>query len=149
MNDYDDNENQNRETGLREELPVLSIDVPDRDLINNFKRWEKESQAFWDDKTGYNLTERRKRNNQYYLGRQIDKSKLYNFQVPFIDNELFVATETITAYTTSQDPSAEVLPANDTTESKTMAEELEWALNVHSQNTNWQRKLNTLNVPCL
>ncbi len=134
MNDYDENnENANRETGLREELPVLSIDVPDRDLIMNFKRWEKESQTFWDDKSGYNLTERRKRNKQYYLGRQIDKSKLYNFQVPFVDNELFVATETITAYTTSQDPSAEVLPANDSTESKTMAEELEWALNVHSQ----------------
>ena len=37
MNDYDDNENKNRETGLVDELPVLSIDVPDRDLINNFK----------------------------------------------------------------------------------------------------------------
>ena len=71
MNDYDDNENENRETGLVDELPVLSIDVPDRDLINNFKRWEKESQAFWDDRNGYNLTERRKRNKRYYLGRQI------------------------------------------------------------------------------
>ena len=133
MNDYDDNENENRETGLVDELPVLSIDVPDRDLINNFKRWEKESQAFWDDRNGYNLTERRKRNKRYYLGRQIEKDKLYNYQVPFVDNELFVATETITAYTTSQDPSAEVLPENDTTQSKVMAEDLEWALNVHSQ----------------
>lgn len=133
MNDYDDNENNNRETGLVDELPVLSIDVPDRDLINNFKRWEKESQAFWDDRNGYNLTERRKRNKRYYLGRQIEKDKLYNYQVPFVDNELFVATETITAYTTSQDPSAEVLPENDTTQSKVMAEDLEWALNVHSQ----------------
>src|SRR5574344_1276708 len=116
MDDYDEKNNENRETGLREELPVLSIDVSDRDLINNFKRWERESQAFWDDKTGDNLTERRKKNKQYYLGRQIDKSKLYAYKVPFIDNELFVATETITAYTTSQDPSAEVLPENDTTQ---------------------------------
>ena len=89
MNDYDDNENNNRETGLVDELPVLSIDVPDRDLINNFKRWEKESQAFWDDRNGYNLTERRKRNKRYYLGRQIEKDKLYNYQVPFVDNEFF------------------------------------------------------------
>lgn len=122
-----------QETGLKKDLPVLSLDVPDRDLIQNFKRWEKESLAFWDDAKGYDLKERRKKNQEYYLGRQIDKSKLYSFQIPFIDNELFVATETITAYTTSSDPSAEVLPENDTTQAKVMAEELEWGLNVHSQ----------------
>lgn len=125
--------NENFDTGLRDELPVLSIDINDRDLIQNFRRWEADSLKFWNDQTGYNLQERRKRNQKYYLGKQIDKEKLYDYQVPFVDNELFVATETITAYTTSQDPSAEVLPENDTTESKTMAEELEWALNVHSR----------------
>lgn len=133
MNGNDEIENENYETGLRDELPVLSIDIPDRDLIMNFKRWEKDSQAYWDDRTGYNLTEKRKKNKKYYLGQQIDKSKLYNFQVPFVDNQLFVATETITAYTTSQNPSAEVLPENDTVQSKVMAEELEWALNIHSE----------------
>lgn len=125
--------NENFDTGLRDELPVLSIDINDRDLIQNFRRWEADSLKFWNDQTGYNLQERRKRNQKYYLGKQIDKEKLYDYQVPFVDNELFVATETITAYTTSQDPSAEVLPENDTTQSKVMAEELEWALNVHSR----------------
>lgn len=125
--------NENFDTGIRDELPVLSIDINDRDLIQNFRRWEADSLKFWNAQTGYNLQERRKRNQKYYLGKQIDKEKLYDYQVPFVDNELFVATETITAYTTSQDPSAEVLPENDTTESKTMAEELEWALNVHSR----------------
>lgn len=130
-----------QETGLKQELPVLSLSVPDRDLIQNFKRWEKEAQAFWNDPTGYNLKEKRKRNQAYYLGKQIEKSKLYSYQVPFIDNELFVATETITAYTTSSDPSAEVLPENDTTQAKVMAEELEWGLNVHSQRCNLAKKI--------
>lgn len=122
-----------QETGLKTDLPVLSLEVPDRDLIMNFKRWEKESQEFWNKTDGFDLEQRRKKNIRYYLGRQIDKSKLYNYQIPFIDNELFVATETITAYTTSSNPSAEVLPENDSTQSKVMAEELEWGLNVHSE----------------
>lgn len=132
MND-DNEEYIGAETGLKEEMPVLSIDVPDRELIQNFKRWEKESIAYWNDPKGYNLEEKRKKNVDYYLGKQLDKSKLYNYQVPFIDNELFIATETVTAYTTSQNPSAEVLPENDSQDSKTMAGELEWALNVHSE----------------
>ena len=131
--DDEKEEKLNQETGLKQELPVLSLNVPDRDLIQNFKRWEKESQEFWNDPAGYDLANRRKRNQRYYLGRQIDKSKLYTYQIPYIDNELFIATETITAYTTSSDPSAEVLPENDSTQSKIMAEELEWGLNVHSQ----------------
>lgn len=133
MDENDEYNKQDLETGLKQDLPVLALDVPDRDLIQNFKRWEKESLAYWNDPKGYNLEYRRKRNKAYYLGKQIDKSKLYSFQVPFIDNELFVATETITAYTTSSDPSAEVLPENDSVQSKVMAEELEWGLNVHSQ----------------
>lgn len=140
MND-DNEEYIGAETGLKEEMPVLSIDVPDRELIQNFKRWEKESIAYWNDPKGYNLEEKRKKNVDYYLGKQLDKSKLYNYQVPFIDNELFIATETVTAYTTSQNPSAEVLPENDSIDSKTMAGELEWALNVHSEKHELATKL--------
>ncbi|MGF2526126.1 hypothetical protein ACQUW0_27870, partial [Ralstonia pseudosolanacearum] len=59
--------------------------------------------------------------------------KLYSYQIPYVQNELFIATETITAYTTSSDPSAEVLPEDDSPQSKVMAESLEWGLNVHSE----------------
>lgn len=140
MND-DEKEYIGAETGLVEEMPVLSLDVPDRELIQNFKRWEKEAIAYWNDPKGYNLEEKRKKNWDYYLGKQLDKTKLYNYQVPFIDNELFIATETVTAYTTSQNPSAEVLPENDSQDSKAMAGELEWALNIHSQKHELATKL--------
>lgn len=121
------------ETGALEELPVLALDVDDKELIDNFRRWENEAKTYWDDPKGMNLDERRKKNVNYYKGLQLDTSKLYSYQIPYIQNELFIATETITAYTTSSNPSAEVLPEDDAPQSKIMAEELEWALNVHSE----------------
>lgn len=121
------------ETGLVEEKPVLALDVPDKELIENFKRWENDARAYWDDPKGFNLQNRRKKNEQYYKGVQLDESKLYSYQIPYIQNELFIATETITAYTTSSDPSVEVLPEDDSTQSRVMAGDLEWGLNVHSE----------------
>lgn len=132
----DDNDlviKDNFETGVESELPVLEIKTPDNELISNFKRWIDESETFWNDPKGFNLANKRKRNKNYYLGKQLDTDQLYSYQVPFIDNELFVATETITAYTTSGTPTAEVCPQDDTIQSKVMAEDLEWALNTHSE----------------
>ena len=37
------------ETGLVEELPVLALDVPDKELIENFKRWENDAKEYWND----------------------------------------------------------------------------------------------------
>lgn len=130
------------ETGLVDELPVLALDVPDKELIENFKRWENDAKSYWNDPKGYNLEARRKKNDRYWRGIQIDEDKLYSYQIPYIQNELFIATETITAYTTSSDPSAEVLPEDETTQSKVMAESLEWGLNVHSEKFKLGQKIN-------
>ena len=140
----DNNFEHPEETGLVEELPVLALDVPDKELIENFKRWENDAKEYWNDPKGFNLENRRKKNERYYRGIQIDEDKLYSYQIPYIQNELFIATETITAYTTSSDPSAEVLPEDDTTQSKVMAESLEWGLNVHSEKFKLGEKINKL-----
>lgn len=136
-----DNLDHPTETGELVELPVLALDVKDKDLIGNFKRWEEDAKNYWDNPVGYNLENKRKKNVQYYKGIQLDDSKLYSYQVPYTQNELFIATETITAYTTSSDPTAEVCPEDDTTQSKVMAESLEWGLNVHSEKFNLAEKI--------
>lgn len=136
--------NSNFETGVETDLPVLSISTPDRDLISNFKRWIQEAERYWDDPKGFNLSNKRKRNKAYYLGRQIDEDQLYSYQVPFVQNELFVATETIAAYTTSGTPSAEVRPQDDTVQSKVMADDLEWALNAHSEKFDLAQKMESV-----
>lgn len=129
MNDID----HPTETGVVEELPVLALNVDDKELVANFKRWENEAKSYWDNPRGFSLDARRKKNMDYWKGIQLDESKLYSYQIPYVQNELFIATETITAYTTSSDPSAEVLPEDDSPQSKVMAESLEWGLNVHSE----------------
>lgn len=121
------------QTGEVDELPVLALDVKDKDLIDNFRRWEEDAKTYWNNPVGYNLENKRKKNINYYNGRQLDESKLYSYQIPYTQNELFIATETITAYTTSSDPTAEVCPEDDSPQSKVMAESLEWGLNVHSE----------------
>ena len=41
MNDID----HPTETGVVEELPVLALNVDDKELIANFKRWENEAKS--------------------------------------------------------------------------------------------------------
>jgi len=130
-----------QETGLVEQMPVLSLDVPDKELIENFKRWEEDARSYWDDPKGFDLANRRKKNMLYWRGIQLDEDKLYSYQIPYVQNELFVATETITAYTTSSNPSAEVCPEDDTPQSKVLAESLEWGLNVHSEKFKLKEKI--------
>ena len=77
------------DTGVIDELPVLTLSTDDRELIANFKRWVIDSKSYWDDKNGYDLTSARNRNERYYLGQQIDKSKLYAYQVPFVEQQLY------------------------------------------------------------
>lgn len=136
-----DNLDHPTETGELVELPVLSLDVKDKDLISNFKRWEDKAKEYWNNPVGYDLENKRKKNVNYYEGKQLDESRLYSYQVPYTQNELFIATETITAYTTSSEPSAEVLPEDDSIQSKVMAESLEWGLNVHSEKYKLAEKL--------
>lgn len=129
------------DTGVIDDLPVLSMTTDDRELAANFDRWLKDSQAYWNDKGGYDLETNRNRNERYYLGKQIDKSKLYAYQVPFIDNQIYVGTQAIMAYVTGQDPSCEITPEDETPQSKIMAEDLETAVNIHCEKHQLAKKI--------
>ena len=77
------------QTGVIDDRPILSIETDDRELAANFGRWIQESKSYWNDKSGYDLENVRNQNERYYLGKQIDKSKLYAYQVPYIDNQIY------------------------------------------------------------
>lgn len=130
-----------KDTGIIDERPVLSIKTEDRELIANFKRWITDSQAYWNSTKGYNLENVRARNERYYLGYQIDTSKLYNYQVPFVDNQIFVGTQAVMAYVTGRDPACEVTPQDKEVQSMVMAEDLETAINIHSERHSLARKV--------
>lgn len=66
------------------------------------------------------------------LGKQIDTSKLYRYQIPYIDNELHISIDAIISYATAQTPRPEVYPAQDTDEAKILARDVEKAMQAHS-----------------
>lgn len=143
MNDYDINpgkvfddsttDNITKDTGIIDDLPTLSLNVRDSELVGNFKRWVSDAQAYWNNKKGYDLESRREKNERYYLGRQVDTSMLYQYQVPYQENQIMVGTEAIMAYVTGRNPGVEVQPDKDDLASRVMAENLEYALQVHSE----------------
>lgn len=122
-------------------VPLLSVDLPDADIIKNLDARINDSQTYWDIPEGFNLRESRNENVRLHLGRQIDVTHLYRFQVPYVENEIFVAVETIVAYLTSQMPQPEVYPAQDSQQSKKMALDLQKVLLAHSQQFQLDRKL--------
>src|SRR5574344_188268 len=130
-----------KDTGVIDDLPVLSLDIDDRELVANFKRWVSDADAYWNDKKGYDLENRRNKNERYYLGRQIDSTRLYQYQVPYQDNQLLIGVEAIMAYISGRNPGVEVMPDKDDIASKVMAQDLEYAMSVHSQRFNLQQKL--------
>lgn len=120
-------------SGEIDRIPALSLDLPDSDIIKNLEMRIKDSQSYWDTPEGFNLREARNENMRLFLGRQIDVTHLYRFQVPYVENEIFVGVEAIVAYLTSNYPQPEAYPSQDTDRSKQMAADLEKALMSHSQ----------------
>ena len=129
------------QTGVVDDRPLLSIDTDDRDLIMNFNRWISDSKTYWNDRKGYNLEAARKQNERYYLGKQIDTSKLYNYQVPYIDNQIYVGAQAVMAYVSGQSPSCDIVPEDDTTQSQVMAQDLETAVNIHTDRHQLAKKV--------
>lgn len=76
-----------------------------------------------------------------YLGQYVDEGQLYRFQIPYVENEIFVATETIVSYLTSEPAGPEVYPAQDTQQSKILASDLEKGLRGWSQKMEVSREL--------
>jgi hypothetical protein len=128
-------------TGIIDDRPILSLDTDDRQLIANFNRWVTDTKSYWNDRSGYDLQNVRNRNERYYLGKQIDKSRLYDYQVPYQDNEIFVGTQAVMAYVTASEPSCEVIPDNDQPQSMVMAQDLEQAVNIHTERWNLSSKV--------
>lgn len=134
-------DNISSQEGTIDTLPMLTFDVPDTDIIKALDLRIKDSQGYWDDPEGFNLGTARAENKRLHIGKQVDVTKLYRFQVPYIENEIFVATETIIAYLTAQQPQPEVYPSQDEIQSRKIAIDLEKALSSHSQKFELSRKM--------
>lgn len=120
-------------SGEIDRLPSLSLDIPDLDIIKNLDFRINDSRTYWDIPEGFNLRESRNESMRLFLGKQIDVTHLYRFQVPYVENQIFVGVEAIVAYLTTRQPQPEVYPAQDTPRSRILAVDLEKVLSSHSQ----------------
>lgn len=130
-------------TGQIDELPTLSIDIPDPQIIKNLENRIQDAEGYWNSKEGFNLKSSRSENMRIYLGKQLDVRSLYRFQIPYIENQLYVAEQAIIAYLTAQHPQPEVSPAQDSPSSKIFAIDLEKVMMAHSNKIHLQQLLET------
>jgi len=75
-----DSENRySQEEKIVDTTPTLQLPVDDKDLVSVLNRKIKASNAYFDTKK---IRQRRKDNEEFYLGNQLDETSLYNFQQP-------------------------------------------------------------------
>lgn len=120
-------------------LPSLSISIDDQKLIKNLEQRVQDSKDYWDTPDGYNLAKVRGDNERVYLGKQTDVRSLYRFQMPYIENQVYIAEQAILAYLTAREPQSEVSPANSYYTSKQFALDLEKIHMAHSQKVGFGR----------
>lgn len=123
---------QDAAAGEVDQLPSLTIDIPDTQIIKNLDMRIEDSRGYWDNQEGYDLKKSRGDNQRLYLGKQQDVRSLYRFQLPYVENQIYIAMQSILAYVTAQAPQPEVSPAQDTPQAKQFALDLEKVQSSHS-----------------
>lgn len=119
-------------TGVIDEQPSLSFDMPDSQIVNNLERRVKDSASYYDEPEGFNLSQVRNESKRAYLGKQIDINKLYAYQTPYVENQLYIGIDASVAYLTAQAPSPEVYPSEDKPIARIFAKNAENAMRAHS-----------------
>jgi len=132
-----------RGDGVIDTFPSINEELSDKAIIDNLNDLVQDSEFYWNNETGYNLRSARAQNERMYLGKQIDMAKLYMYQTPYVENQLFPSIDAIVSYLTANNPSAEVTPGNQKEISRILARNLEKVLEVHCQMVNFKRVFRT------
>jgi hypothetical protein len=117
-----------RQDGQSDQVPKLTLDIPDRDIIKSLNNRIEDSAGYWREPKGFDLEVNRQKNMKLFLGKQIDEGQLYRFQIPYVENQIYKSVDSILAYVTSQPPTPEVYPSTDTDRAKTFALDIEKGL---------------------
>ena len=132
-------DNYQGQSDVIDTVPSLSLNLDDEQLIKNIQNRVQDSKDYWDTPDGFNLAKVRGDNERVYLGKQTDVRSLYRFQMPYIENQVYIAEQAIMAYLTAREPQSEVMPAKDTPMSRQFALDLEKIHMAHSQKMNLGR----------
>ena len=118
--------NERVEGGLTEDTDVLSLGMEDDEIALAIGNRVTQAEAYWN--TNLGLDNVRSRVDKYYLNNYYTQDDLYEFQVPYKDNRIFTAIETLVALVVSRPPQPVVMQAYDTEASYELAQNLQKAL---------------------
>lgn len=124
--------------GVIEEDVIFDLDMKDEEVIALVKKKVEKAESFWN--STFKWDKVREKNEKYWLGEQIDKKKLYDHNVPYVENRVFLDIETSNSILNSRTPEPEVFPAQNTETSKKIAEDIEKGLLAHSEKHQIQDK---------
>lgn len=109
----------------------LALDIDDKKLVEIIDKRIKASRTFFASKK-YNLYDRRRKNEMYILGRQInskeERAELKIYESRFMDNALYEIESTIKPIALQQMPDLLITPDNDSPDARKTAETLTKAL---------------------
>jgi len=104
----------------------ISLDIDDDELFKIVDKRVDDSKKWFDQK--YNLTERRKKNECFLFGKQLDGAdkdhKLKDYETRYLDNALYEIEASIKPIAMSKLPDMMVLPNKDDPEAKETAENI-------------------------
>lgn len=124
---YNSDNPAERKEGEILENEGLSTGLTDEELARAIGNRLSQSEAFWNRELGLDKT--REEAEKYWLGNYYDESKLYDFQVPYKDNRIFVSIESVIPLALSKPPQPVVTEAYDTDASRELAHNIEkWLL---------------------
>ena len=100
----------------------LTLELEDKDIVQLIGTRVKDNEDWWNKELG--LDEVRKENEKYYLGNTFDPKDLYEWQIPYKNNRILTAIETIVPLAVSQPAEPIVTEARNTDESRQLASDL-------------------------
>ena len=118
--------------GVVSDTPEISLPIEDKDFVAIIDQKIAESQAYYKDKA--KLEARRQLNEDFWIGKQYDESKLLDYEIPYKDNIIYQDLETRVAYASSKMPDIITTPAGNDEAKKESAKMLEKALDIKVHN---------------
>lgn len=119
--------------GIAEQQSYFAIGLSDDEITRALNERINNSRSFWNESAGFNLLQRRQRNARFVVGDHWYDVPYVSNHVPYVQNEVFTAEQVISAYVTSRLPEIEVCPAQDTPESRRLAQNIAAMLRYHSE----------------
>ena len=114
------------------ESKPFDLNIEDSDFCAIIDKKTDDSQQYYTNTL--HLDSRRRTNNDFWIGKQLDESKFYDWQTPYKDNLIWQDLETRIAIASSRMPDIVVTPSSDKDLKKDAAKQLEKSLDIKIRN---------------